>query len=65
MPDWLFMTWIIVAFLSMGYETGVDTSFFGKTCYKVAGIIHFTLDFGRVFYLIIFRFWLLLLPQVF
>lgn len=43
----LFLLWLVVAFLAMGYEQGTDLSFLGKTCYKVAGYIHFSLNFWQ------------------
>ncbi len=38
-----------VSFLSIGYEDGTDFSLFGKSCYKMAEIIHFSMNFWESF----------------
>lgn len=40
---------VIVSFLSIGYEDGTDFSLFSKSCYKIAEIIHFTMNFWESF----------------
>lgn len=43
----LLMLWMVISFLAMGYEQGTDLSSFGKSCYEVAKIIHFSLSFWQ------------------
>jgi ABC-type Fe3+ transport system permease subunit len=38
-----------VSFLSIGYEDGTDFSLFGKSFYKIAEIIHFSMNFWESF----------------
>jgi hypothetical protein len=38
-----------VSFLSIGYEDGTDFSLFSKSCYKIAEIIHFSMNFWESF----------------
>ena len=45
----LFGLWVIVSFLSIGYEDGTDFSLFSKSCYKIAEIIHFSMNFWGSF----------------
>ncbi len=45
----LFGLWVIVSFPGMGYEAGTDLSLFSKSCYKIAEIIHFSLNFWQRF----------------
>ncbi len=45
----LFGLWVIVSFLSIGYEDGTDLSLFSKSCYIIAEIIHFSINFWESF----------------
>ncbi len=37
-----FTTWLVVGFLSMGFEDGTDKSNLGETCYRIASLINFS-----------------------
>lgn len=41
--------WTIVSFLGIGYEDGTVFSLFSKSCYKIAEIIHFSMNFWESF----------------